>query len=262
RFETQIETTLPAGDVVPIQVPVQALSTYAGGQGNVDPGAINRVEGALAGLVAVTNPNATYGGAVQELSTVTAQDHERLLILGRQQVLQNARDLLLHELAGEQFLVPGSVVIVGERPEWTLYSHLVGDLSESVSLDLRADVQAVVVDEQQARQVAFAGLAPYIQPGLEIAPDALRFSRGDILQIEPDGQVTFLMIVSGNIAVSIDADHVRQRVTGVSVSEARRRLDRELLLDPDRPPQITTWPGWFPRMPVLPVRINVKVESP
>ncbi|MBN2303715.1 MAG: hypothetical protein JXQ72_04525, partial [Anaerolineae bacterium] len=28
RFETQIETTLPAGDVVPIQVPVQALSTY------------------------------------------------------------------------------------------------------------------------------------------------------------------------------------------------------------------------------------------
>jgi len=120
----------------------------------------------------------------------------------------------------------------------------------------------VVVDEQIARQVAYAGLAPYVQPGLEIAPNALSFSRGDILEIAPNGRVTFLMTVSGSIAVSIDEDYVRERTRGLSVSEARRRLENELLLDPAAPPQIDTWPDWYNRVPLLPVRISVKIHIP
>ncbi len=262
RFATSIETTLPAGDSASIDVPVQALPEHAGAEGNVDPGAINRVEAEFADAVSVTNANATYGGARQEMKIVTQADHERLLVLGRQQLLQNARDILLHQLSGDQFLVPGSVVITRERPEWTLYSAIVGDTANSVSLDLRADVQAVIVDEQQARQVAYASLAPYIQPGQEIAPSALTFTRGDITNIEPDGRVTFLMTVSGNIAVAIDSADVRARLAGLSVDDARARLESELLLDPDRPPQIDTWPGWFSRLPLLPFRINVQVNTP
>ena len=262
RFETLIETTLPAGEGVEVQVPIQALPEHAGAVGNVNPGAINRIEGDLSDLVSVTNPNATYGGATQQRRTVTAQDHQRLLVLGRQQVLQRARDVLLHQLTGEQFLVPGSVTIIQERPEWTVFNALVGDVAESVSLDLRAEVQAVVVDERQARQVAFAGIAPFIQPGQEVSPDTLNFVRGDIEQIEPDGRVTFIMIVSGNIAESVDRDAVRRRIAGVSVSEAHRRLQRELLLDPDVPPEIVTWPTWYSRMPFLPIRISVNVATP
>jgi hypothetical protein len=70
------------------------------------------------------------------------------------------------------------------------------------------------------------------------------------------------MVVKGNIAVAIEQADVRDRIIGVSVEEAYRRLDRELLLDPNRPPQITTWPGWYHRMPLLPIRINVKVNRP
>ncbi|MBN1202442.1 MAG: baseplate J/gp47 family protein [Anaerolineae bacterium] len=262
RFETLIETTIPAGPNITTQVPIQALAEYSGAAGNVDPGAINRIEGGLGEIIAVTNPNATFGGAAQEYATVTADDHARLLVLGRQQVLQRARDTLLHQLSGDQFLVPGSVVIIEEQPEWTIYSAIVGDTAESVSLDFRARVQAVVVDEQQARQVAYSGLAPYIQPGLEVSPDALRFTRGDIQQIEPNGRVMFLMIVEGDIAVSIDEDAVRDRVAGANVGEAISRLQRELLLDPDHPPEIDTWPGWYNRLPVLPVRISVRIETP
>lgn len=262
RFQTLIETTLVAGTGATVQVPIQALEAHAGPDGNVDPGTINRIESGLDADLTVTNANATYGGAVQQQPLVTDADHDRLLVLGRQQVLQNARDTLLHQLTGDQFLVPGSVTITQERPEWTLYSHVVGDIAASVSLDLRAQVQAVVVDERQARQVAYAGLAPYLQPGLEIAPNALAYTRGDIVAIEPTGRVTFLMTVSGNIAVSIDEDHVRERVLGVTVSEARARLERELLLDPQRPPQIDAWPGWLGRMPLIPVRVAVEIESP
>ncbi len=74
--------------------------------------------------------------------------------------------------------------------------------------------------------------------------------------------VTFLMTVSGSVAVAIDEEYVRQRTQGVSVNEARRRLERELLLDPYHPPRISTWPRWYPRMPLLPVRITVEVRLP
>ncbi len=262
RFATMIETTLPAGDAATIDVPVQALPEHAGPQGNVPPGAINRVEGELAYRVTVHNANATYGGAIQERKTVTEEDHARLLELARQQVLQNAQDLLLHQLSGEQFLVPGSVSIVEERPEWTIYNAIVGDLAESVSLDMRATVQAVIVDERQARQVAYAGIAPFIQPGMEVSPQTLRFMRGDIVQIEPSGRVTFLMHVRGHVAVAIDAEAVRRQVAGLRISAARRRLEAELLLDPSRPPRIHTWPAWFNRLPFLAVRITVEVERP
>ncbi len=113
-----------------------------------------------------------------------------------------------------------------------------------------------------ARQIAFSALAPYIEPGMEIAPDALSYARGDIQAIEAGGRVTFLMVVKGNIAVAIEQSTVRDRIVGVSVEEAYRRLDRQLLLDPERPPEITTWPGWYRRMPLLPIRIHVKVNRP
>jgi len=132
------------------------------------------------------------------------------------------------------------VQIIEERPEWTVYSAFVGDAAESVSLDLRAQVQAVVVDERQARQVAYAGLGPYIRPGLEVAPDALRITRGEIEQIDPDGTVRFQMVVDGRLAVALNADAVRERIAGTSVGEAERRLQREFVLDPNRPPQIDT----------------------
>lgn len=262
RFETLLEALLPAGADAVLDVPVRALSQYAGAQGNVGPGAINRVEADFADVVTVTNPNATYGGAFQEVKIVTAADHERLLALGRQQVLQNARDLLLHQLSGDQFLVPGSERIIRERPEWTLFSAIVGDLADSVSLDLRAEVQAVIVDERQARQVAYAGLAPYVQPGLEIAPGALRFGRGDVLAVDDLGRVTFLMTVRGSVGVAIDPEAVSERIAGRSVADARRLLEAELLLDPAHPPRIEVWPAWFGRLPVLPMRIDVQVHTP
>ncbi len=180
QFETLLETTLAAGPNSTAQVAIQAVADQSGTRGNVDPGTITRVEADFADQVSVTNANATYGGAVQERKFVTQADHDFLMNLGREEVIRHAEDLLLHQLTGEQFLVPGSVQIIAERPDWTNYSAPVGDASDSVSLDIRAQVQAVVVDGALARQVAYAGLSPQIQPGWEISPDDLTFSRGDI----------------------------------------------------------------------------------
>ena len=48
----------------------------------------------------------------------------------------------------------------------------------------------------------------------------------------------------------------------VGFAEARRRLERELVLEPNFPPQIDVWPGIFGRMPALPMRIRVEIAQP
>ena len=55
---------------------------------------------------------------------------------------------------------------------------------------------------------------------------------------------------------------MRERIAGTSVAEGRRRLERELVLEPNYPPEIDVWPGIFGRLPVLPMRIRVEVAQP
>ena len=260
RFETLAEATLPSGDQASVQVPIRALPEHSGTAATSAPARSTASKATWLGRSPQPTPT-PLSAARSRAQRRHRDDHQRLLVLGRQQYPARATRCSIR-LAGDQFLVPGSITTRAERPEWTVFSAYTGDAAESVSLDLRAEVQAVIVDERQARQVAYASLAPYVQPGLEIAPEALSFARGDILSIADDGRVTFLMTVSGSVAVAVDQEYVRARTRGVSVSEARRRLESELLLDPSHPPRIATWPGWYPRMPVLPVRISVEVRLP
>ncbi len=263
RFATMQEMTLPAGVDARVEVPIQALPEQSGAGGNVNPGAITRIESNFADWVSVTNPNATFGGATQERSYVTADDQQRLLDRGRLQLLQNARDELLHQLGGDQLLVPGSLMIIEERPEWTLYTpQVVGETSESLTLDLRANVSAVVIDESLARTVAYGALGPQLPPNLEVLPSTLTFTIRDIIPPDSSGRVSFEMEVSGSGAVDVDTDAVRERIAGVSEKTAMQRMQDEWVLDPSQPPVIETWPGWYNRLPVLPVRITVEVNTP
>jgi hypothetical protein len=260
RFETQEELILPVGAHASTRV--RALEDSAGTRGNVGANTILFVEGALSDSVTATNPNVTEGGTIRELSIVTEEDVANLLTAGYAAIIPEARVLLQHEYGDG--LIPQSVQIV-EGTQRTGYNALVGDATESLRLHLEIDVQAVVINERLAQQVAYAGLAPQIPPGREMSPDSLVFEL-DLSDIPappyPDGRIQFAMTVTGQSTVGVDADHVRDRVAGVSVDEAKRRLQRELLLNPNRPPKITVWPGWFNRMPVLPIRITVKVDEP
>lgn len=261
RFQTTADVPLAGQEGATVEVDILALEDSIGLRGNVPPEAVARVEGALDGIVAVRNFNATFGGGLVEEAVVTEEDHERLLTLGRQSVQQAARNELLLQLPNEdKFLVPGSVLIVEERPEWTTFSAAVGDVADSVSLDMRAAVEATVVDLFQARQLAFILLSRNLPPGRELDESLITY-RHELISTDEAGRVQFQMFAEGVTPYAVNAESVASRVNGMSKDEAIRTLENELLLDPRHPPQISTAPFDIGRLPFLATRIRVVVNT-
>lgn len=260
RFSIDIDAPLPAEAGATTDVPITALADSSGSAGNVPAGAITRVEGQLETTVSASNRAATFGGGVREDAVVTQADHDRLLTLGRQAVQQAARNELLLQLPSEdKFLVPDSIRVFEERREWMTYSAQVNDPAQSVSLDMRAMVEAVVVDQLQARQLAFILLSRRLPEGRELDAASLTYRREGI-GLDEQGRYVFQMFVEGNTPFAIDTDAVAERVSGMSIGDARRTLENELLLDPRHPPEIRVSPIDLGIMPILPVRINVEIN--
>lgn len=258
RFRTTEEVAVPEGIASTAEAPIEALPEFVGLVGNVGANLINRVEGPLGVRLGVSNPAATRGGGVTEAPAVTKDDYERL----RAALLQQLQQRAYAEMSSPDWIGPAefiaidslAVVLVLEET----YSEYIGQPAESVSLEMRVVVQGVVVDEQYARQVAYAALAERVGRGFRILDDTLTFVRGDELGVDDARRVTFLMTGAGDIASAIDEQWVRTQVTGLPLDRAIGNLNAALPLE--QPPRIELWPNWLGRMPLLPIRIDVTVE--
>jgi hypothetical protein len=258
RFQTTSDTPLAVNGTG--DAPIIALADTEGLAGNVAAQSIGRVEGPLETQVSVTNAAPTFGGGLVELPMVTQEDHSRLVTLARASVIQSGRtELLLQLPTADKFLVADSVQIVEERPEWFTYSAQVGDIAESVSLEMRGAVEAVVVDELQARQLAFLVLSQRLPPGRELNQSSLVFRR-ESGGLDEQGRYRFLMFVEGEIPFAIDSEAVANRINGMSIGRAQRTLENEWVLDPRYPPEIRIFPFNLGLMPLLPVRIEVEIR--
>jgi hypothetical protein len=262
RFRTAADVPLPAQIGATAEVEIIALTDTPALEGNVPAQAINRVEGELETIVSVSNSAPTFGGGIREEAVVTQADHDRLLTLAQGRVLSRGLNDLLLQLPGEnKFLVPDSIRLVEERPEWTIFSASVGEAAESVTLDMRGVIEATVVDELQAQQLAFISLMQRLPEGSNVDDTSLTYRRADV-GLDAQGRFTFQMFVEGNTLSAINIEAVAGRINGMTVSNAKRTLENELLLDPRHPPEIHQWPFNTGLMPLLPVRINVRINRP
>lgn len=261
QFETQADGTLAAREGATANVAVRSLETNPTLQSNQPAGAIVEVVGELSDSITVRNQNATYGEGVRDISYVTAEDRDILVERTRQQLRQNARSTFLINLdEGEFFLVPNSVVIIEERT--FDYSAEVDQPAETITLTMQAVVEATVISLAEAEQVAWQYLkTQYVSEGRILDEGSLSFTRGEIQGVLDDGSIAFQMRIQGTTFDTIDGNQIRDRLTGMSVAEARSVLDNEYLLDPQRPPEINTWPGFLNRMPLFPIRIYVEIED-
>jgi hypothetical protein len=239
------------------EVTIAATNDSAGPVGNIEANLITQVEGALSGKLAVRNALPTQGGTIRQQGIVTKPDQDRLLALVRDQIRTNA--LADIALTPTQFIAPGSIQIVEERPEWTTFSNFIGDPGDTLTLTLKVRIQALVIDELPARKVAYASLARQLA-NRQIVVESVQYQRGRVDPVDAKGMASFLFTASGEAVNSVNADAIRARLTGMGVSDARAVLDREVLLDPRRPPQIDVSPGFLGRLPLLGVRIDVEVR--
>ena len=189
------------------------------------------------------------------------EDRERL----RSQVLQHLQSMATAEL--EALLEPGEFLArdslrLGDVLQET-YSRFPGEQSERLALELRAEMEGTAVDASQANGLIYETLAEAIKPGYELVPESLQFRAGDVLGVDEQGRVTFDMIGEANVAATLALDEPLQAITGQQTDVAMAYLYERLPLR--RYPEARVFPGWFGRIPYLPVRIQTEiaaVESP
>ncbi|HRE47601.1 MAG TPA: hypothetical protein PLD47_07750 [Aggregatilineales bacterium] len=260
RFYTTAEATLGAGVGRFVNVPILAMPESNGTRGNIEANLIINIEGDLGRLLSVRNPEPTTGGSVREQGVVTKKDADDLLILAREKLRQDSLGAFAARLGGTQIVVPESIRIINEGAEEATYNAFVGDAADTLTLTLRARLQALIIDEQSARRAAIAQLSKEIPPGMALVVESVTFNRG-AARLEGDGRIATLPVsASADVAARIDTEALRRRVAGMSISDVLTILDREFLLDPLRRPEIVLYPGFLSNFPALPLRISITVR--
>jgi len=262
-YKTMEEKRLPGGTNQTVEVPIQAVEGSTGTQGNVEAGLINTVVGDLASRVSARNLTPTTGGESRSYNLVTQEDHDRLLAIVRGQIQSSAYTEMQQSLTDTQTIVIETIRIPanGERKDWTTFSKLVGASADVLTLDMRATVEALAIDDRFARQIVLADLAARQPIGLYLVPESFQYTRGSVIETRPDGTVVLSASGQGIVAGELNTIKMQESIAGRSVAETQTIIARLVSLAPGTTAQITLVPDWLPHMPLLAVRIQIVTQE-
>lgn len=251
RFETTARAIVPPGIGGEVLVPIRA--TEAGEAGNVAAEAILAVEGTLGLQLTVSNPEATSGGVTQPEAGVTGSDLTRAQQALERQLLQEGNASLLEQLADGEALVPDSVAIgrvvnSDHRPQ-------VGEPSESVLASLALVVEAVAFREDRLTEQGLAALQEIAGAQEAVVPESIRLDLIPTHDLTVSGAKLYRGAVSGETYPAVDPASLSSRAAGRAIDQARSQLTTQTELK--SPPVIRLWPSWWPRLPLLPWRIQL-----
>ena len=260
-FRTVSDTTLPAGIGARIDLNIEAQQSSGGNIGNVEAGMINSIIGPLDDTLTVINIAPTAGGESRSVNVVTAEDMINLLNSVRVQLQSLAYEEIETRTTDNQLIIIESIKIEEERNDWTTYSQDIGDVSDTVSLTMRAVVSAIVIDDRFGQQIALAELSSQIEAGKSIRPESVTYTRGPIIRQESDNRVTFSAIGTAKVIQPFDPIMMQEQLAGKSLADAQRIISTQINTGISSQPDITITPNGFNQMPLLPIRIEIQVQN-
>lgn len=258
RFRTTEELSVPPAGQASI-----SIEAMEDGVGNVAAFQINQVEGVVAYAVRVINPEATTGAEPREVRVVSQEDYDRLRTdLMRQLLDQAYGDLTDYYLEPTEVLLRQSLRI--EAVPKQTYTRFVTEQADTVGLSLRLLVRGWVVDVDNAETLAYAALSQRIPPGYRLVN--AQFEIGEVAEEDVGaGPFTFFVTSHGYADPALDPGDVAVVIRGRRMADARERLLAQYPLAEE--PRIVLWPEWprglkwLERVPLVPLRISVRVVS-
>ena len=237
------------------RVPVQAVN--GGVDGNVGRFQINKVEGPLGQQMDVQNDAATRGGSEKTISFVTAEDRRKL----QEALTKSLTDRLMQQIKG-QLPSPDKETVVpwtGQSPSVVeaAFSKNEGDEAQTFSLTLKVRYGATIFGNDAynafVRQLAVQQ-AGQQRPGYELPGKSVNPTAPEVQGIQ-DGAVRLLAHAKGTLAPRIEPGLVRAGVANRPVDQAQTFVQT---LPGVTHAEITSWPGWLGRTPLLGWRIAVR----
>ena len=238
-------------------VPIQAVGL--GKSGNLPSGKIQAVSGPQGLKLSVYNPGPLRGGAELPAPAPTKEDENRLY----NQLLNSLRKTALGEL---QDRYTGSPIESGLPilPSFQFSRLLEKNLSPAVNtpgemlqLSLRLEFKALEVSPQDLQQLVTPLLDASLPEGYTIFPDTLSITTMSEPVLDDQEIAHWDLLAQRQIQAVIAPEEAIQFARGLPLAQARQLLLNRLPLA--EPPEIKTFPSWWPYTPFLPLRLQVEV---
>jgi hypothetical protein len=124
-----------------------------------------------------------------------------------------------------------------------------------LSLNLRMEYQALKASAADLQELGEAVLDAALAEGYQPVAGSLKLEHRETPSIDSDLNARWKMAVRRQIETGVVPYDAIQRVLGLPPNLAAEKLEAALPLD--APPVIRLFPSWWPRMPVLPFRVQV-----
>jgi hypothetical protein len=254
RFSTTTSADLAPGSSILLSV----RCLEAGQRGNLPAGEIRAIEGSLGLNLSVTNPYATTGGSQQSTAAPTLADaqklYERLVTTLHATALQE-----LSEAGFGQVNIPleptlNLVSIIEETYSPPLVDRAFVQPATQLSLKLRVEFEGLVVSHQDLREISQRILDANLPEGYLPFHDTLEFEHLSSPVLDETSTARWRMVARRRIQADINEAQASSLARGLTPTQAIAALEKGLLI---QEANIQLTPGWWPRLPWLPFRIQV-----
>jgi hypothetical protein len=262
-FSTLEEKTLPKSTIVifppsvtfgTADIAIEAVN--AGLSGNVDAKKINQSPNPT--QFSVENPIATLGGDSKKIAIVVQGDYD-LAASRASTELKKQGDAQVDTWKKQVPQGRSAYGVVVKQTAITPASEVVKELpAGSTTFDITVDGTATgySVASAEPRQTTVDRLATAADPGYDIDKDGAVVEVVGSPSVEADG-VHWRVRARASQFRRPDQAAIRAALTGKPFEEIAKVVD-------DRGMQlvrVSTWPGWWPRLPLLDSRIVIQIET-
>ena len=252
RFTTMEDSVLPAGVGEWLDVPVQALE--AGRESNLLPGTITAIEGELGASVSVTNPQPLTGGTVTNAPIATAED--------RLDLQHSLFTSLVEECENDlkELLPRGALYFPDTLDKYTkneTYFPAESQPGETLSLMMELECRGQYASQDDMLALAITALDTNLPEGFVPQGDSPTLENGSITSV--DGALAWEMTVERPLRAQMDPAIAALLVIGLGPEAAASQLSKSLSLA--APPVITITPSWWPRLPLIPLRVTFLIPG-
>ena len=254
RFSTSTSTQLSPGRTALVKI----VCLVAGKRGNLPAGEIRAIEGALGLKLSATNPIPTSGGSEQPAAAPTAADAqeliERLVEALDKAALQELQKAARQQngLAVEASLSMTSILedVYTPRPVDGAFTQP----AQQLTLQLRLEYQALLVADQDLQEISARILDANLPQGFEPLAETLTFEHLSNPALDEAFTSRWRIVARRQLRALVDAEQASSLARGLALPKAKQILEDRLNI---RGADILVAPGWWPRLPWLPFRIQV-----
>jgi hypothetical protein len=251
RFATNKVSVVPAEMGSSLYVTVKALEP--GSIANLPPGSLSVIEGPLNFRLAVTNIAPTRDGTDRSAPSPGPDDRIRLYNQLVATLRQNAlADLEAQLPSGDLLLKPtlslDDILLKAYDPDSALPA---ADLRLTLRLQFHIDK----ISGADLRQLGTTLLNASLPAGYVPLPDTLAIENLSQPQLDRDQTAHWQITAHRNLQAQLSKEKAVNLSLGLPPQQAIQRLSDSLSLA--IPPDIRINPGWWPRLPFIPLRIQV-----